>query len=94
MEQTNFMHSQSEIRVTKGNAVHFTRSRENNSIEELCILVSHIKDKQLVFFLFYVYHIQVVVIYMMYNRVLYMILILPRHYLIYDPDFSPSLSYI
>ena len=43
MQHTNFMHSQSEIRVTKGNVVHFTRSRENNSIEELCILVSHYK---------------------------------------------------
>jgi hypothetical protein len=33
------MYSQSEIKVTKGNVVHFTRSRENNSIEELYILV-------------------------------------------------------
>ena len=42
MQQTNFMCSQSEIKVTKGN-VHFTITRENNSIEELCILVSHYK---------------------------------------------------
>ena len=43
MQLTNLMHSQSEIRVTKGNIVHFTRSRETNSIEEFCILVSHYK---------------------------------------------------
>jgi len=43
MQQTNFIHSQSEIKVTKGNVVHFTRSRENNSIEEFYILVSHYK---------------------------------------------------
>jgi hypothetical protein len=43
MQQTNFMYSQSEIRVTKGNVLHFTRSRENNSVEELCILVSRYK---------------------------------------------------
>jgi hypothetical protein len=56
------------------------------------------------FFILFITYI--VVIHMMYNRVLYiwswffpvtvlyMILILPRHYLIYDPDSSPSLSYI
>ena len=36
----------------------------------------------------------IIVIHIMFNRVLYMILILPRHCLIYDPDSSPSLSYI
>ena len=57
----------------------------------------------LFFILFITY---TVVIHMMYNRVLYiwswffpvtvlyMILILPRHCLIYDPDSTPSLSYI
>jgi hypothetical protein len=35
-----------------------------------------------------------IVIHIVYNCVLYMILILPRHCLIYDPDFSTSLSYI
>ena len=48
-------------------------------------------DKQLVFILFityscYSYDVQPCLI--------YMILILPRHCLIYDPDSSPSLSYI
>jgi hypothetical protein len=33
MQQTSFMYSQSEIKVTKGSVVNFTRSRENNSIE-------------------------------------------------------------
>ena len=43
MQQTNFMYSQSVIKVTKGTAVQFTRSRENNSTEEPCIPVSHHK---------------------------------------------------
>jgi predicted CDP-diglyceride synthetase/phosphatidate cytidylyltransferase len=30
MQQTNFMYSQSVIKVIKGTAVQFTRSRENN----------------------------------------------------------------
>ena len=49
MQQTNFKHSQSEIRFTKGNVVHFTRPRENNSIEELCILVSHYQKDYLIY---------------------------------------------
>ena len=30
MQQTNCMYSQSAIKVTKGNDVHFTMSRENS----------------------------------------------------------------
>ena len=43
MQQTNFMYSQSVIKVIKGTAVQFTRSIENNSTEEPCIPVSHHK---------------------------------------------------
>ena len=46
-------------------------------------------DKQLVLCLQ-----RIIVIHIMHNRILYMILILPRHSYIYDPDSSPSLSYI
>ena len=36
----------------------------------------------------------IIVIHIMYNRVLYMILILPRHCIIYDHDSSPSVPYL
>jgi hypothetical protein len=42
MQQTHFMHSQSEIRFTKGNVVHFTRPRENNSIVSLFPIIKRI----------------------------------------------------
>ena len=46
-------------------------------------------DKQLVLCLQ-----RIIVFHIMHNRILYMILILPRHSYIYDPDSSPSLLYI